>query len=119
MDSKMDQIARAFSSHQFADTYPYLSGEVRWDVVGGELITGRDAVIERCNASAAYRANVFTTFQRFKVVVGAESVVVDTLATYADSDKETTVVASCDLYDFVDGTVVEIRSYTVEVNGQA
>lgn len=118
MDSTIGQAARAFSSHRFEEAYPYLRAEVRWNSVGGELVSGRVAVIARCNESAAYLAGVTTTFDRCKVIVGADSVAVDTLATYAGSDGETTVIASCDIYDFIDGSIAEITSYTVDVTGE-
>ena len=56
-----------------------------------------------------------TEFQRFRSVVGEDSVVVDTLARYTEADGDVSVVASCDIYDFVDGRVTEIVSYTVEL----
>jgi hypothetical protein len=118
IESRIEQIARAFSSHRFADAYPYLRAAIEWNMVGGDLLTGRDAVIVRCDASAAYLAGVITTFDRFKVIVGDQGVAVDSVATYVDRNGETTVVASCDLYDFINGTIAEITSYTVEVSAE-
>jgi hypothetical protein len=48
-------------------------------------------------------------------VVGDESVVVDSLARYTADGADTSVVASCDIYDFVDGRISEIVSYTIEL----
>lgn len=36
-------------------------------------------------------------------------------ASYADADGSVTVIASCDIYEFVDGSLSEITSYTVEL----
>jgi ketosteroid isomerase-like protein len=105
-------VAAAFSRHEFASAYPHLAPDVRWEILGDRVVAGRDAVIAACTESAAYLAEVTTTFTRFRVVTGDGTVVVDTEARYTDPDG-TTTVASCDLYDFADGRLVAIRSYTV------
>jgi hypothetical protein len=109
-----EQIAEAFSRHRFAETYPFLSDGVRWDIVGGPQLAGRDAVIETCTRSADDLTGVTTTFSRFRTVVGAGSVVVDSEASYADA-AGCTRVASCDIYDFAGGQLTAITSYTLEL----
>ena len=105
-------VAAAFSRHEFVRTYPHLAPDVRWEIVGDRVIAGRDAVVAACTESAAYLAGATTTFTRFRVVAGDGTVVVDTEARYAGPDG-TATVASCDLYDFADGRLAAIRSYTV------
>ncbi len=112
----IEEIARSFSTHQFAATYPYLADGIVWDNIGGQQLSGKAAVIETCNLSAEYLANVITRFARLRVVVGETTIVIDSLADYVDEQRETTTVASCDLYDFADGLLVGITSYTIEVN---
>ena len=112
----MEQIARAFSSHRFAETYDHLAPDVRWVSVGGPTMQGRDAVIEACEQSTAMLSQTTTTFRSFRTVVGNDAVVVDSLAEYVESDSDVSVVASCDIYDFHDGKVAAITSYTVEVS---
>ena len=46
MSLVMDQIAEAFCSHRFAVTYPYMAGEIKWNIVGREELMGREAVID-------------------------------------------------------------------------
>jgi len=111
----IDEIAQAFSSHRFAEAYPHLAADVRWDLVGGAPLTGRDAVIAACEESLAYLSQATTDFRKFRSVVGTDAVVVDSLAEYSAADGQTSVVASCDIYDFVNGEVATITSYTVEV----
>ena len=111
-----EQIAEAFSRHAFATTYPHIAEGVVWDNVGGPQITGRAELIETCDQSAAYLAGVTTTFSRFRSVVGENTVVIDSLADYIDGDGETTTVASCDIYDFTDGLLSRITSYTMELS---
>ena len=111
-----EQIAEAFSRHAFATTYPYLADDIVWDNIGGQQLSGRADVMEACDQSAGYLANVTTRFSRFRTVVGTQSVVVDSLADYTDSEGETTTVASCDIYDFADGLLTRITSFTMELS---
>jgi len=115
MDLTTEKIARAFSSHRFDAASPHLADDVVWTLVGAETLIGREAVKAVCDRTAADLDGVTTEFQRFRTVVGDESVVVDSLARYTDADGGVSVVASCDIYDFLDGRVSEIISYTVEV----
>ena len=112
----IEQIAEAFSRHAFATTYPHIAEDVVWDNVGGPQTTGKVDLIETCDQSAAYLAGVTTRFDRFRTIVGEDTVVIDSLADYIDGDGETTTVASCDLYDFTDGMLSRITSYTMELS---
>jgi hypothetical protein len=116
-DRGIEELAEAFSRHRFAEVYPYLSDDVRWDVVGDRLVVGRADVVSTCEQSAEYLAGVTTDFRRFRVVVGGDRVVVDSEAEYAGRDGESSVVASCDLYDFSGGRLAAITSYTIQLGG--
>ena len=39
MNSGIEEIARAFSGHQFEAAYPYLDDDVTWSLVGGRELT--------------------------------------------------------------------------------
>ncbi|MDQ0574216.1 nuclear transport factor 2 family protein [Agromyces albus] len=129
MELTNEKIARAFSSHRFEVALPHLAEDVVWTLVGAAPMIGPEAVKQACARTAADLAGVTTEFQRFRTVVGNESVVVgnesvvvanesvvvDSLARYTDAGGDVSVVASCDIYDFVDRRVSEIVSYTVEL----
>jgi len=36
MSLHIDQIAETFCSHRFVETYPYMTDEIKWKVVGGK-----------------------------------------------------------------------------------
>ena len=116
MSTTPEEIARSFSDHHFEAAAPHLADGLVWTIVGAAPIVGKDAVIAACQESAAYLADVRTEFRRFRSVVGDQSVVIDSLADYTDSAGELTTVASCDIYDFTDGTVTAILSYNIEVS---
>ncbi|GAA4063900.1 nuclear transport factor 2 family protein [Agromyces indicus] len=115
-EESTEKIARAFSSHRFDVALPRLADDVIWTVVGSDPIVGRKKVKKAVERTAAQLADVTTEFQRFRSVVGEDSVVVDSLARYTDAAGDVSIVASCDLYDFDgDGCITEIVSYTIEL----
>jgi len=114
-DLTTEKIARAFSSHRFDVALPHLADDVVWTLVGHKPLLGRKKVEKACKAMAHDLDEVTTEFQRFRTVVGEDSVVVDSLARYTEPDGNVSIVASCDIYDFLDGRISEIVSYTVEL----
>jgi ketosteroid isomerase-like protein len=113
-----EAVATAFSGHRFAEAYPHLHEDLRWTLVGDTVLAGKSAAVEACESTLAGLAETTTRFTRFKTIVCADAVVVDSVAEYESADGSITV-ASCDLYDFKDGQVVAIRSYTVEVPAES
>ena len=114
-DLTTEKIARAFSSHRFELALPHLADDVIWTVVGSDPLVGRKQVKKAIERTGKYLADVTTEFQRFRTVVGDESVVVDSLARYTEAGGDVSIVASCDIYDFADGRITEIVSYNVEL----
>jgi SnoaL-like domain len=112
--TSQEQIARAFSGHRFTETYANLAADIRWVLVGGPTIEGRQDVIAACAASAAEFSQGSTEFTRFLSVAGANAVAVDTVGRY-ESDNGTSVVSSCDIYEFDGEMITTITSYAVEL----
>jgi hypothetical protein len=110
------QIAEAFCRHRFAETYPYMADEIKWNMVGNEELVGRAAVIGRCAESAKYLETVSTTFTRLNIIRAENCVVVEGAAQFKDQANQISSVASCDVFQFSDERLVEITSYVVEVN---
>lgn len=116
MSLTLKQIAEAFSRHEFELIYAYLSDSVKWDNVGGEEIHGKVNVIHNCEQSSKYLTTVTTTFSKFKIIVAENCVVIDSIADYTDAESNVSTIASCDIYQFAEGKVSEITSYTVEID---
>ena len=108
-------LAEAFSRHRFADVVDALDDDVTWTLVGGDVVRGRDAVLQLCEQSARELTDVTTTWDSFRVIDAGATIVVESWATYAGADDDVSRVASCDIYDFVDGRIGSITSFTVEV----
>jgi len=110
-----EEIARAISGHRFDVAYPYLEDGVSWTLVGHGRLEGREAFIGACETTVAELNGVSTEFSQFRVLVGNDWVVIDSVADYATVDGPTTTVASCDVYRFRDGRVTELTSYNIEL----
>lgn len=116
MSLEIHQIAEAFSSHRFVETYPYMADEIKWNIVGREVLAGREAVIATCAESAKFLETVSTTFTKLKIYRAETFIVVEGAAQFLDQENQTSSVASCDVFQFSDGRLVEITSYNVELN---
>lgn len=93
------QIAEAFSSHQFEITYPFISDNIRWHLVGNKELHGKKEVVNTCRESAQYLADVTTEFSKFDIVADDHQVAVNSVAEYVDVEQHSTKVASCDITD--------------------
>ena len=69
MSLNMDQIAEAFCSHKFVETYPYMADEIKWNIIGREKLVGQEAVIDQCNKSAKFLETVPPHWQSRKFTV--------------------------------------------------
>jgi len=116
MKLTIEQIARAFSSHKFESTYPYLLDNIQWNLVGDKMLAGKENIINTYNESAQYLTNVITRFDKFKVVAGDNCVVIDSLAEYVNEEQKSSTVSSCDIYKFIEGKLSAITSYCIELN---
>ena len=111
------QIAEAFLRHEFEKTYPYLADTIQWNLVGNEQLDGKEKVMDACQKSAAYLTSVTTNFSKFIIIADTDHVVIDSTAEYTDKEQNKTSIASCDIYRFAGGKLVEITSYTIERDG--
>ena len=110
------EIAEAFSGHRFADAYPALAPDVRWTNVGQGTLTGRQSVVDACEATLAELATTTTEFTRLVVVADRDVAAVDAVGRYEGADGEVSVVSSCDVYEFTDGVLTTITSYAVDLD---
>lgn len=110
-----EQIARAFSGHRFDEAFDRLDENVVWNLIGLARLEGRDAVVAACNGTTAGNVDVTTSWLRFVSTGDGDVVAVDAIGRYEGPDN-VTAVSSCDIYEFTDGVVHTITSYTTEVN---
>ncbi|MGY1605800.1 MULTISPECIES: nuclear transport factor 2 family protein [unclassified Geodermatophilus] len=108
------EVAEAFSRHRFREVYAALAPDVVWTAVGTRQFVGRQAVVDACEETLAALAATDVEFTRFVVVADGDAAAVDTVARYTDRGG-TSVVASCDVYEFRGGALSTITSYDVEL----
>jgi hypothetical protein len=70
----------------------------------------------RCEQTAAELTETTTEFLRFLTIAGTGAVAVDTVARYEAANGTTSVVSSCDIYEFDKGVVAAITSYSAELD---
>ena len=116
MSLDMYQIAEAFCSWRFTETYPYMADDIKWNVVGQKELMGRAAVIDRCTDSAKFLTTVSATLTKLKVIRAETCVIVEGAAHFLHQDDQISSVASCDVFQFSDERLVEITSYVIELN---
>ena len=116
MSLDISWIAEAFCSHRFAEAYPYMADEIKWNIVGKEVFTGRAAVIERCTRAATFLETVSTTLAKPKIHRAENCIVVEGAAELQDREDQISSVASCDVFQFAGERLVEITSYVIELS---
>ena len=116
MSLDIDQIAEACCSYRFVVTYPYMADEIKWNIVGREELMGREAVIDQCDKSAKFLETVSPTITKLKINRAETCVIVEGAAQFQNQENQTSSVASCDVFQFSDGRLVEITSYVIDLN---
>jgi hypothetical protein len=116
MSLTIDQIAEAFCSHRFAETYPYMADEIKWNMIGREELIGREAVIAHCNKGVKFLEIVSSTITKLKIYRAETCIIVEGAAQFQDRENQTSSVASCDVFQFSNGKLIEITSYVIELN---
>ncbi len=116
MSLNIDQLAEAFCRWRFTETYPYMADEIKWNVVGKEELVGRAAIIDRCTDAANFLETVSATLTKLKIHRAGNWVIVEGAAQFQDQENQTSSVASCDVFRFSDGRLVEITSYVIDLS---
>jgi uncharacterized cupin superfamily protein len=93
-----------------------MADEIKWNIIGRDELMGREAVIDRCDKSAKFLETVAATITNLKINRAETCAVVEGAARFQDQESQTSSVASCDVFQFSDGQLVEITSYVIELN---
>jgi len=107
-------IAKAFSSGEFAKTYNFIAKDARWTVVEENSFVGKDAIIENCEEVARYFKSVVTEFENLSIIAEDNKVAIHGTAKFFRNDKLLSFVSACDLYEFNDNNQIQnITSYCI------
>lgn len=111
---RQKEIAKAFSNGNFELAYPYLAETVEWHIIGEGSFSGKQAVIENCEQTAAYFKLVKTDFRTFNVIADLNQVAITGTASFTQKDEKITYVSACDVYEFnVSNELQTINSYCI------
>lgn len=115
MSFDIEQIAKTFISHNFEETFLFMADDIKWNVIGRQELVGRDAVIAQCAEAKKFLATVTTTFTKLEATRAGNTVFVEGACLFRDHKDQTSRVASCDVFQFSEGQLVEITSYVVDL----
>ncbi|MEM9896503.1 MAG: nuclear transport factor 2 family protein [Bacteroidota bacterium] len=114
MKHTQQQIATLFSNGDFEETFPYLSADVIWNVVGENQFQGKPAVVNNCQQTLAYFKSVETKFITEDVIVAENRVVIRGSGEFIREGKRVNFILACDVYEFSDeGKLEKITSYCI------
>lgn len=114
MEESKQTIAEAFSLGKFEKTYPALSDDIVWNIIGEKVIEGKKAVIENCNETSAYFKTVETEFIILDTIVSDSKIVVLGTAKFIQNGKIIQSISASDVYSFNKETkIVKIASYCI------
>lgn len=116
MQPTITQLSQEFSGGNFKFTYNFIADDIVWNIVGDKILKGKDAVIEFCNATAAYFAEVTTEFVMVNLICDGKAVAIDGTAAFTNKENKRIQISSCDVYQFEEGRIKSITSYCIVVN---
>lgn len=111
------EIAEAFSNGNFELTFPYLSDSIIWNVIGENLFTGKNEVMNNCKRTAEYFKSVETNFQTEDAIATENKVVIRGTGEFIRDGKRVNLIPACDVYEFNSNDELErITSYCIPEN---
>lgn len=113
MQLSQQQIAEAFSCGNFDLAYPYLADDAYWNILGEQVLKGKENIIQFSTQTAKYFAEVTTEFTLNNIVSGDHKIAIDGTAIFINKNNKKTFVSSCDIYCFVNKKLTEIYSYCI------
>ena len=111
----LTEIAKEFSLGQFQETFPHLTEDIVWTVVGENEFAGKEAVIRNCEQVAAYFRSVTVNFTLLNSIADQNLVAINGTAEFIRDGQRIAFVSSCDLYEFDSRHMLsKITSYCIQ-----
>lgn len=106
-------MAKAFSEGKFETVFPFMSEDIKWNIIGNRVLNGKESVISFCGETQKYFSEVKTVFKTSNIISDKECVAIDGTAEFTDKEGKTTCVSACDVYRFENEKLKEITSYCI------
>lgn len=117
MKHTQKEIAESFSNGNFELTFPYLSENIVWNVVGDNLFNGKIEVIENCKQTSEYFKSIETDFKTEDVIVADYKIIIRGTGEFTRDGKRVNLITACDVYEFnKKGELEKISSYCIQEN---
>lgn len=100
-----------FRSQNYKIYSSYLSENIKWNIVGLPVLTGKDEFIK---ALRSLHLENFTISNIKNIIGEGEFVVVESNGLTSKHIDNTSVSAFCDIYKLKDGKIYELTSYIVD-----
>ena len=109
------QIAEAFSGGDLESTYPFITDNTEWNVIGEFHLKGRESIIDKCDQTTKYFNSVTTNFKTLNVIEDKKRIAINGTAEFIRNDKRVAFVSACDMYEFDDSNkLIKITSYCIQ-----
>ncbi len=105
------EICEAFSTGNFESTFNYLDENISWNIIGTQILTGKEKIIEFCIQTSNYFKETKTTFTLKNIILDKKMCSIDGTAEFINCENRSTFINSCDIYKFENEKLIEITSY--------
>ena len=108
------EIAEAFSNGNFLITFPYLSDEIIWNVIGEKVFEGKSEVVHNCKQTSEYFKSVQTNFTTEEIIETNSRVIIQGTGEFLRNGERVSFITACDVYEFnANGELAKISSYCI------
>jgi len=114
MATSIHEISELFSRGLFKSVYTHFADNIKWNLVGASVISGKIKVIEHCDKMLADMAGAEMT--NTNKIIADDKVVIQGHCGYTGPDNTPGKVEYCDIYRFDNEKLVEITSYIIEIS---
>lgn len=108
------EVAEAFSSGKFEQTYDRLADNIEWTVFGEKVLQGKDQVLAECQEVKEYFNSITTDFTNYNSIGNGNRIAINGHALFIREGKTVAEVNACDVYEFdEEGLITAIKSYCI------
>lgn len=114
MSISIKEIALFFSNGEFEKTNEHLNENIIWEIIGENVLEGKQAVMKNCEQTATYFKTVETHFKTTDAIVSKNRVIITGTAEFKKNGVCLNFISACDIYEFNGvNEIIRISSYCV------
>jgi len=112
MEATIKAICEGFSEGNFTDAYPHFDEHIQWQLIGNDVISGKDKVIAACDKMLKEMAG--SKLVNTDVTEGDDRVAVEGYCNYTTAEQVAMQVQFCDVYATIGEKIQKITSYCID-----